>query len=77
MTWPVRAVGGHSPPERRGGSGTPGSLVCSEDHLTGQAVWPVSTGLRWPHRTSGGRQHAARGPWGWEGLLLGSGCVWG
>ena len=46
----MRAVGGHSVAERREGSGTPGSLVCSEDHMTGQATWPVSTGLRWPHR---------------------------
>ena len=72
----MRAVGGRSAVER-GTTATPGSLVCSEDHQTGQAAWPVSTGLMATQARPWGRRDAARGPRGWEGLLLGSGCVWG
>ena len=67
----MRAVGGHSVAERREGSGTPGSLVCSEDHMTGQATWPVSTGLRWPHRHVRGAGGTLPGAPG-----AGRGCFW-
>ena len=61
MAWPMRAVGGRSAVER-GKTATPGSLVCSEDHQTGQAAWPVSTGLMATQARPWGRRDAARAP---------------
>lgn len=48
--WPMRAVGGRSAIEREGRLSLPEASCAVRTTRLGQAAWPVSTGLRWPHR---------------------------